>query len=90
MTDKEFKEFERKQSCFIATAAYGTPMADEIMLLRNWRDLSFTKKKGGNRFIGGYYKVSPPIARIISKSNVLRRLVRMGLRPIINHLERGY
>jgi len=90
MTDKEFKESERKSSCFIATAAYGTPMAQEIVILREWRDQTLMKKRGGKKFINFYYKVSPCLAGIISKSNVLRKFVRFGLRPIIHHMERGH
>ena len=87
MTDKEFKEHERDKRCFIATAAYGTPMAHEIDLLRNWRDCYLSKRRVGRRFIDIYYRVSPPIANIISKSNLLRRIVRIGLRPLVHHLK---
>lgn len=88
MTDKEFREYERKKSCFIATAAYGTPMAEEIVTLKRWRDTSLMKKKGGKRFVSIYYGISPYFAVLISKSKLLRRCVRFGLRPIIHHIKR--
>ena len=87
MTDEEFKEHERDKRCFIATAAYGTHMAYELDLLRNWRDFYLSKRRVGRRFIDFYYRVSPPIASLISQSIALRFLVRIGLRPLVHHLK---
>lgn len=86
--NKDTKENHKKQSCFIATAAYGTPMAKEIEYLRFWRDMSLVNKMGGWQFINFYYRVSPPIALLISKSEFVKMLVREGLSPIIYHLKK--
>ena len=84
------KSAEKKSgdgACFIATAAYGDPMAREVSLLRRWRDESLKGKKGGERFISLYYRMSPPLVPLISKSGTLSKIVRLGLRPIIHHLQ---
>ncbi len=72
--------------CFIATAAYGTPFAKDIDILRKWRDRSLKPHFLGRLFVRAYYKVSPPVARFISKRNRLRRFVRLCLRPIVDFL----
>ena len=69
--------------CFIATAAYGTPYAHQIDILRDFRDIVLLKRAFGRRFVGFYYKLSPPIARTISKSSTLRFLVRaLVIKPV--------
>ncbi len=76
---------EHQPSCFIATAAYGTPMAEEIDVLRKWRDENLMKSSSGRLFVNVYYITSQPIANLISKSDKMRALTRELLKPIVNH-----
>ena len=69
--------------CFIATAAYGTPMAQDVMTLRTFRDNYLMKTAAGRGFVENYYRYSPPVARFISDKPALRRLVRFLLRPLV-------
>jgi uncharacterized repeat protein (TIGR02543 family) len=62
--------------CFIATAAYGTPTAEQIDVLREFRDVVLLKSTVGSRFVVLYYQLSPPIADFIARSDLLRTLVR--------------
>jgi len=62
--------------CFIATAAYGTPTAEQINVLREFRDDVLLKSTVGSQFVSLYYQISPPIANFIAGHEVLRTLVR--------------
>jgi len=62
--------------CFIATAAYGTPTAEEIDVLREFRDVVLLESAAGSRFVALYYLFSPPAAEVISRSDLLRTIVR--------------
>jgi len=75
--------------CFIATAAYGTSTAHEINVLRSFRDNVLMKESAGRNFISLYYRVSPTIAKIISKSETLRFATRVLLAPIIKAVKRA-
>ena len=74
-------------ACFIATAAYGTPMAEEINTLRRFRDEDMEPNLLGRHLVTLYYDVSPPIARVIARSESMRAFVRLNLQPIIRSLE---
>ena len=76
--------------CFIATAAYGTPFADEIDVLRNWRDDFLEASYPGRAFIKAYYSLSPPVADNISESEGKRKIVRTTLSPIVKILKGRY
>lgn len=65
-----------KSGCFIATAAYGTPAAKEIAILREFRDKVLLRNSVGDGLVDFYYRTSPPIADIISRHAVLRTIVR--------------
>lgn len=73
----------KRQGCFIATAAFGTPLAKEIKVLRKFRDSYLVHKNWGRKLVSTYYILSPPIANIIQKSENLKKLVRTLLIPII-------
>ena len=69
--------------CFIATAAYGTPTAPEVNILRHMRDKQISRYTLGRAFIKAYESISPPIAKYISGRNILRLFIRIGLSPIV-------
>jgi signal recognition particle receptor subunit beta len=69
--------------CFIATAAYGTPMAEEIQILRELRDEYLLTNSLGQTFVDFYYKVSPPTAEFITEHPSLKPIVRTGLVPVV-------
>jgi Leucine-rich repeat (LRR) protein len=69
--------------CFIATAAYGTPMAKEIQILREFRDEYLLTNPLGQALVGLYYRVSPPIAEFITEHPSLKPVVRAGLLPAV-------
>jgi alpha-tubulin suppressor-like RCC1 family protein len=64
--------------CFIATAAYGTDTAEELNILRDFRDTILLPNSLGAKFVSFYYRTSPPIADFISQHEVLRTVVRVG------------
>ncbi len=69
--------------CFIATAAWGTPMSEEIQVLRDFRDDYLMVTPAGRIFVSTYYRCSPPVARFIERHDWLRTVVRAGLTPVV-------
>jgi hypothetical protein len=77
--------------CFIATAAYGSPTAEQIDVLREFRDVVLLPSSLGAEFVSLYYKISPPIAEVISQHDFLRTAVRVGfVDPVVAILNWSY
>ncbi|MBN2187558.1 MAG: PKD domain-containing protein [Dehalococcoidia bacterium] len=71
-------------ACFIATAAYGTSAAEEIEVLREFRDEVMLPNRVGAELVAFYYRVSPPLAAFISRHEVLRTVAREGfVEPLV-------
>ena len=76
-----------KSGCFIATATYDSPNAKEVMILRQWRDEYLLHSYFGRSFVKIYYVISPSIAKIIGKYNILRKISKNLLNRFIKKLD---
>jgi len=74
----------QSRMCFIATAAYGDIDAPEVDQLRAFRDKSLMTNPVGRGFVRAYYRVSPPIARLIARKPRLRLVARKVLDVLRN------
>jgi uncharacterized repeat protein (TIGR02543 family) len=71
-----FQVISTTSGCFIATAAYGSPTAEQLDVLRGFRDGVLLESGAGSQFVALYYRLSPPVAEFISENSFLRTLVR--------------
>lgn len=69
--------------CFISTAAFGAESAPEVEVFRKFRNTFLLTNLLGKSFVKFYYKISPPIADIISANNYLKILTRIILYPFL-------
>lgn len=70
---------EVPSSCHIATATYGTPLHEDINILRDFRDEVLMTNPVGTAFVSAYYRTSPPIADALRGNDRLRSATRLTL-----------
>jgi hypothetical protein len=70
-------------ACFVATAAFGGAMQEEVKFLRKYRDNYLREYYAGRIFIKVYEKVGPGGAEFIKDREYLKKPVRQILRIII-------
>lgn len=77
---------ENKGRCFIATSAFESPWAPEVVYLAHFRDSILVNYRAGRLFIWCYYLISPPFAWILDRLSPAKPAVRAILRKIISFL----
>jgi hypothetical protein len=77
------RTFSTVSPCFIATAAYGSPLAGEVGVLRRWRDRYLATNAPGRLLIAGYYRVGPVLADVVRPRRWLRSLARGLITPVV-------
>jgi hypothetical protein len=70
-------------ACFVATAAYGSIMANDVELLRHFRDSMMRSTALGELAIETYYTFGPAVAGVVGESELLRMTARDVLGPIV-------
>ena len=70
-------------NCFIATAAYGSYLEPEVMVLRKFRDEYLLTNGPGRAFVAWYYRTSPDLAARIADNEPARVVVRLLLSPLV-------
>ena len=73
--------------CFIATAAFGSYLHPKVQILRTFRDEYLLRSPPGRAFVKLYYRLSPPIADVVSRHEGLRTVFRVLLTPVIVAVE---
>lgn len=73
-------------ACFVATAAYGTRLANQVDLLRHFRDALLAKSVLGQLAISAYYTFGPSLAGVVGESELLRSTARAALEPVVRRV----
>ncbi|MBU1912987.1 MAG: hypothetical protein KKB22_05610, partial [Candidatus Omnitrophica bacterium] len=74
---------EGSSSCFIATAAFGSPLAKEVIVLKEFRDEYLLKSEPGKNFVDFYYHISPPAAEFIKNKPLIRAFLRYHFKFLV-------
>ena len=82
------QQFAILHGCFVATAAYGSPLAAKVETLRRFRDQRLLDNPTGRLFVAAYYALSPSLANAIGSDRRLRALTRAALAPLVSAIER--
>jgi len=69
--------------CFIATAAYGSPLDPHVDSLRRFRDRHLITNAVGRSMVAIYYRYSPPLADYIAQRPWARTVARAVLTPLV-------
>lgn len=70
-------------ACFIATAAYGSLLANDVEMLRRFRDRMLRHSVLGELAVETYYTFGPTVAGLIGESDLLRSTARGALAPLV-------
>lgn len=77
---------EQRPRCFIATAAFESPLALEVQLLRHFRDHHLQPHWYGPTLISFYEKISPTIASFLDRHPNLKPFIRAVLRLVTKRI----
>ncbi|MFO7775259.1 MAG: CFI-box-CTERM domain-containing protein, partial [Candidatus Hydrogenedentota bacterium] len=70
------------RACFVATAAYGSPLEKHLDSFRAFRDGVLLKSAAGTALVETYYSASPPVAEFVAAQPLAAAVVRAVLTPL--------
>jgi len=79
--------FTTVSRCFVATAAYGTPLAAEVGVLRRFRDRLLMTHGPGRALVAAYYSHGADWAAYLREHDGLRSVVRGGVDALVGLVE---
>jgi hypothetical protein len=80
-TDLEWKQLT---GCFVATAAYGSPLAPAVATLRTLRDRARGRSALLATIVDLYERSSPPLAAVLRQNEGVRAFIRRLLAPALS------
>jgi hypothetical protein len=69
--------------CFIATTAFGSPLAGQVDILRKFRDGYLLTNSLGRKFVDWYYQNGPTAAKFIENKPLAKAFVQASLYPLV-------
>jgi hypothetical protein len=82
------REVGTVDACFVATAAYGSLMANDVEVLRGFRDVYLRSNVFGELAVEAYYTFGPLLADFIDLSDTARETARTALEPMVAAVRR--
>lgn len=73
-------------ACFVATAAYGSLMSNEVEMLRHFRDALLERSVLGQLAVTAYYTFGPTVAGVVGESELLRATARTAIEPVVKRV----
>jgi hypothetical protein len=89
LNNKFQTEYSREHhgGCLIVTATFGSPLASEVQLVRDYRDGTIRQSYTGSQFFMGfnawYYLFSPSVADYIAAHPLVKSVMRVCLVPLL-------
>jgi len=78
---------EHHGGCLIVTATFGSPLASEVQLVRDYRDGTILQSYTGSQFFMGfnawYYTFSPAVADYIATHPLVKSVMQVCLVPLL-------
>lgn len=77
-----------RTACFVATACFGSPHQETVLILRQFREVVLKKHTIGRAFVKNYYRASPSLASLVGRYPVLRypvAIVLTSLARVLRH-----
>jgi hypothetical protein len=69
--------------CYVATMVYGSYEADEVWVLRRFRDNFLQRSRAGRTFINWYYSWSPGFVAKYGKYTFIHRIAKFFIQPLV-------
>ncbi|BDA75936.1 hypothetical protein CAL7716_101020 (plasmid) [Calothrix sp. PCC 7716] len=77
---------QQSDECFVVTATFGTPYAQEVFKYRHFRDTWLRQKYFGRILIHIYYYIGPLLAKLVTKSPALKKIMSLILGELAKFL----